>query len=179
MPWSRSASALIVWRVLFRCATYLCPSLLLHGAQMPRRFSSSCPPPASSGVMWSTCVLCALLQTVQMGCSLSTTPLFFRYSGCLCCLLIVLAPLLRFGCLRLWLVMFHVRLDLLVFVLFSMLVMSAIRPSAITPHALPSIAFPFLLTVCLTMCYHIDHLPSFAECSRCTHHCTDASPARN
>jgi hypothetical protein len=22
MPWSRSASALIVWRVLFRCATY-------------------------------------------------------------------------------------------------------------------------------------------------------------
>jgi hypothetical protein len=123
MPWSRSASALIVWRVLFRCATYRCPSLLLHGAQMPRRFSSSCPPPASSGVMWSTCVLCALLQTVQMGCSLSTTPLFFRYSGCLCCLLIVLAPLLRFGCLRLWLVMFHVRLDLLVFVLFSMLVM--------------------------------------------------------
>jgi hypothetical protein len=108
------------------------------GAQMPRRFSSSCPPPASSGVMWSTCVLCALLQTVQMGCSLSTTPLFFRYSGCLCCLLIVLAPLLRFGCLRLWLVVFHVRLDLLVFVLFSMLVMSAIRPSAITPRAFAS-----------------------------------------
>ena len=54
-----------------------------------------------------------------------------------------------------------------------------IRPSAITPHALPSIAFPLLLSVCLTMCYHIDHLPSFAECSYCTHHCTDASPARN
>ena len=59
---------------------------------MPRRFSSSCPPPASIGVMWSTCVDAALLQTVHTGCSLSTSPLFFRYLGSLCCLLIGLAP---------------------------------------------------------------------------------------
>ena len=42
--------------------------------------------------MWSTCVDAALLQTVHTGCSLSTTPLFFKYLGSLCCLLIGLAP---------------------------------------------------------------------------------------
>jgi hypothetical protein len=39
-----------------------------------------------------------------------------------------------------------------------------IRPSAIAPRALPH-RTPISLTCCLTMCYHIDHLPSFAECS--------------
>ena len=109
IPLSLSASALIVLRVWFRCVTYLCPSVLLHLAHMPRRFSGLCPPPASIGVMWSTCVLGALLQTVQVGCSRSMTVLFFLYSGSLCCLLMVLArrKRLAFGLL---LVLFHVGL---------------------------------------------------------------------
>jgi hypothetical protein len=92
IPLSLSASARIVFRVSFRCVTYLCPRMLLHLAHMPRRFSGLCPPPASSGIMWSTCVDLALLQTVQVGCSRRITVLFFLYSGSLWALLIVLAP---------------------------------------------------------------------------------------
>ena len=43
--------------------------------------------------MWSTCVLGWRLQTVQMGCSRKTTPLFFRYSGCLWAWLMLTHPL--------------------------------------------------------------------------------------
>ena len=66
--------------------------MLLHFAHIPRRFSGLCPPPASSGMMWSICVELALLQTVQVGCSRRITVLFFLYSGSLWALLIVLAP---------------------------------------------------------------------------------------
>ena len=79
----------MVLRVLFRCVTYWCDNVLLHLAHIPRRLLGSCPPPASIGMMWSTCVLGARLQTVHVGCSRSMPPLFFRYSGCLCCLLIM------------------------------------------------------------------------------------------
>ena len=84
IPLSSSASALIVCRVWLRCLTYLCASVLLHFAHIPRRFDMSCSPPASTGIMWSTCVDGCRLQTVQIGCSRNMTPLFFRYSGCLC-----------------------------------------------------------------------------------------------
>ena len=89
MPAVRIASARIVCRIWLRCVTYLCASVLLHFAHMPLRFVGSCPPPASSGMMWSTWVLGIRLQTVHTGCSRRTTPLFLRYSGFECCLLIL------------------------------------------------------------------------------------------
>jgi len=122
IPLSFSASALIVFRVRFRCVTYLCPSVLLHLAHMPRRFSGLCPPPASIGVMWSTWVLGARLQTVQVGCSRRIIARFFLYSGLSWALLIVLARRKRLA-YGLWVVLFHVGLVSVVCVLFSMLLM--------------------------------------------------------
>jgi hypothetical protein len=51
IPLSLSASARMVLRVWLRCFTYRCASVLLHLAQIPRKFDGSCPPPASIGVM--------------------------------------------------------------------------------------------------------------------------------
>ena len=91
-PVALIASALIVLRSSFRALTYRCANVLLHLVQMPRRFVGSCPPPASSGMMWSTCVDGIRLQTVHTGCSCKTTPLFFKYSGLWCAFAIPTPP---------------------------------------------------------------------------------------
>ena len=111
--------------------------MLLHLAHMPLRLLGSCPPPASIGMMWSTCVDAALLHTVHMGCSRSMPPLFFRYSGCLCAWLIMhYRALSRLVAFVVGDVSYRAHLGCLCFVFNVSHVQ--IKPSAITPRALAS-----------------------------------------